>query len=152
MSVFHGLNISAGALTAQRLRMDVASSNIANQQSTRATMLPDGQFEPYRRKMVVLQPENHSFKSYMSKAQMNQKATSQGVKVSGLVQDQEPFKAIFDPTHPDANDEGYVLYPNVDPLKEMVDLMGATRSYEANITALNATKDMLLKALEIGRS
>ena len=74
-----------------------------------------------------------------------------GVKVSKIVEDPSPFKLVYDPTHPDANDEGYVQLPNVDPLKEMVDLMSATRSYEANITVFNATKGMLMKALEIGK-
>ena len=153
MSIFHGFNINASALTAQRLRMDIASSNIANQQTTRATVGPNGEFEPYRRKMAVLQPSDSSFKSFLSKAKHSQSQNKvlSGVRVSNIIDDREPFKAVFNPTHPDANEEGYVYYPNVDPLKEMVDLMGASRSYEANITSLNATKDMLLKTLEIGR-
>lgn len=151
MSIFYAFNISASSLTAQRLRMDVISSNIANAQTTRATINENGEFEPYRRKMVVMQPERFSFKHFLQKAQYSQKRATEGVKVTRIIHDQEPFKLVFDPTHPDANEEGYVQYPNVDPLKEMVDLMSATRSYEANITALNATKDMLVKALEIGK-
>lgn len=75
----------------------------------------------------------------------------EGVKVTKITEDKTPFKLVYDPTHPDANEDGYVQMPNVDPLKEMVDLMGSTRSYEANVTAMNATKGMLMKALEIGK-
>ena len=151
MSIFSSFNSSASALTAERFRMDVISSNIANAQTTRATMNEDGEFEPYRRKMVHLQPDGASFKSFLNRASTNQQRHSAGVKVSGVVEDREPFKPIYNPNHPDADEDGYVQMPNVDPLKEMVDLMGATRSYEANITALNANKTMLMKALEIGK-
>lgn len=150
MSIFHSFNISASSLTAQRLRMDVTASNIANAQTTRATINANGEYEPYRRKMVAMQPERYSFKHFLQKAQYGSKRQTEGVKVTRIVHDREPFKIVYDPTHPDADEAGYVQYPNVDPLKEMVDLMSATRSYEANITALNASKDMLLKALEIG--
>ena len=151
MSIFNALNTSASALTAQRFRMDVISSNIANAETTRATINEDGEYEPYRRKMVALEPNQSHFKSFLHKEkQLSQNATA-GVKVSRIVHDQEPFKLEYNPTHPDADESGYVQLPNVDPLKEMVDLMGATRSYEANITSLNATKSMLMKALEIGK-
>lgn len=151
MSIFNAFNASASALTAQRLRMDVISSNIANAQSTRATVNADGDYEPYRRKMVTLQEDSHRFSSYLHNALHKHSGSSPGVKVSGIVEDEAPFKLKYNPAHPDANEEGYVQLPNVDPLKEMVDLMSATRSYEANVTALNASKDMLLKALEIGK-
>ncbi|MBO1003812.1 flagellar basal body rod protein FlgC [Pseudogracilibacillus auburnensis] len=151
MSIFHAFNTSASSLTAQRLRMDVTAANIANQQTTRATINENGEFEPYRRKMVTMAPKSNEFKTYLHKARYGYSSPTNGVKVTGIVDDTEPFKMVFDPTHPDANEDGYVSYPNVDPLKEMVDLMSASRSYEANITSLNATKDMLLKALEIGR-
>lgn len=131
--------------------MDVTAANIANAQTTRATVNENGEFEPYRRKMVAMEPKGNNFKHFLQKAQYGMKRGTQGVKVTNIVFDRGPFKLVFDPTHPDANEEGYVAYPNVDPLKEMVDLMSATRSYEANITSLNATKDMLLKALEIGK-
>lgn len=151
MSIFNALNTSASALTAQRFRMDVISSNIANAETTRATINEDGEYEPYRRKMVALEPNQNHFKSFLHKEkQLSQKASA-GVKVSRIVNDEEPFKLEYNPTHPDADESGYVQLPNVDPLKEMVDLMGATRSYEANITSLNATKSMLMKALEIGK-
>lgn len=151
MSIFNAFNTSASALTAQRLRMDVISSNTANAQTTRARIDENGDFEPYRRKMVVTQPNGNDFRTFLQKAKHNNKNIGNGVKVSGIVGDRTPFKTVFDPSHPDANDEGYVQYPNVDPLKEMVDLMSATRSYEANVTTMNSTKGMLMKALEIGR-
>lgn len=151
MSIFHSFNASASALTAQRLRMDVISSNIANAQTTRATLDDAGNYVPYRRKMVVFEPNEKSFQSFLHQAQNRQTPPGNGVRVSRIVEDAEPFKMVFDPTHPDANEEGYVQLPNVDPLKEMVDLMSATRAYEANVTSLNATKGMLMKALEIGK-
>lgn len=151
MSIFNSLNASASALTAQRFRMDVTSSNMANAQTTRAVMNEDGVFEPYRRKMVEFQPQDKSFKSFLQKASQTQSSAASGVKVSRVVEDQEPFKLVYNPEHPDANEDGYVQMPNVDPLKEMTDLMSATRSYEANVTSLNASKSMLMKALEIGK-
>lgn len=149
MSIFNAFNSSASGLTAQRLRMDVISANIANAQTTRATINDNGEFEPYRRKMVTMAPRQGSFQSYLHKAANS--ASNKGVRVTGIIEDDKPFKMVFNPEHPDANEAGYVQMPNVDPLKEMVDLMSATRSYEANITALNATKGMLTKALEIGK-
>jgi flagellar basal-body rod protein FlgC len=149
VSIFHAMNISGSGLTTQRLRMDVVASNIANAQSTRATVNENGEFEPYRRKMVVMEPQEKTFSSFLQKAQ-NRKALS-GVTVSEIVEDDEPFKIVYNPNHPDADEQGYVQLPNVDPLQEMVDLMSATRSYEANITAFNASKGMLMKALEIGK-
>lgn len=149
MSIFNGINASASALTAQRLRMDVVSSNMANAQTTRAKVGEDGNYEPYRRKMVSLAADEKSFGSFLSKAVSQNEAT--GVKATKISEDETPFKLVYNPSHPDANEDGYVEMPNVDPLKEMVDLMSATRSYEANVTALNASKGMLMKALEIGK-
>jgi|SRR5690625_18717 len=151
MSIFNALNISASSLTAQRLRMDIASSNIANAQATRATINEDGEYEPYRRKMVTIEPNTTQFKTYLQRAKHGTSSPTNGVKVNGIVDDQAPFKIVYDPNHPDADEAGNVHYPNVDPLKETVDMMSATRSYEANVTALNASKNMLLKALEIGK-
>lgn len=151
MSIFHAINASTSALTAQRLRMDVVSSNIANADTTRATMNDDGEYEAYRRKMVSLEPGDKSFKSFLQKASNTSSNQATGVKASRVTEDDTPFELEFNPTHPDANEEGYVELPNVDPLKEMVDLMSATRSYEANVTSMNASKNMLLKALEIGK-
>lgn len=151
MSIFNGMNISASALTAQRFRMDTASSNMANGDTTRSRLV-DGEWEPYRRRMVVMEPGGQpSFNSFLSKAMGDLAGRGTGVKISRVIEDQSPFKLVYQPEHPDANEEGYVELPNVDPLKEMIDLMGATRSYEANVTAFDAHKNMLLKALEIGR-
>lgn len=144
MSMFSGFHTSASALTAQRLRMDVVSSNMANAETTRGRLV-DGEWQPYRRKMVSLTPnQGPDFKSLL-----NEKV--QGVKVQSIEEDNTPFKLVYQPEHPDANEQGYVQMPNVDPLREMVDLMSSTRSYEANVTALNASKNMLLKTLEIGK-
>lgn len=153
MSMFHSMNTTSSALTAQRLRMDVISSNMANVDSTRGKYI-NGEWVPYRRKSVVLEPKGGSFNSILGMA-MNKgsnHAVGSGVKVSKVVEDtQTPFKMVYDPEHPDANDDGYVQLPNVDPLREMVDLISATRSYEANVTVFNASKGMLMKALEIGK-
>ncbi|MEQ2526478.1 flagellar basal body rod protein FlgC [Bacillaceae bacterium CLA-AA-H227] len=149
MSIFHSINTSASALTSQRLRMDVISSNMANVDSTRAELV-NGEWVPYRRKSVVLQANEGGFSSFLNVA-MNKGEAGNGVKVSRIVEDETPFKEVYDPEHPDADENGYVQMPNVDPLREMVDLISATRSYEANVTALNASKSMLMKALEIGK-
>lgn len=149
MSIFHSINTTASALTSQRLRMDVISSNMANVDSTRATMV-NGEWVPYKRKSVVLEPKENGFSSFLNVA-MNKGEVGNGVKVSRIVEDDTPFKEVYDPEHPDANEQGYVQMPNVDPLREMVDLISATRSYEANVTVLNASKGMLMKALEIGK-
>ncbi|MRH42254.1 flagellar basal body rod protein FlgC [Aquibacillus halophilus] len=151
MSIFHSINTSASALTSQRLRMDTISSNIANAETTRATINENGEYEPYRRKMVVFEQNEQRFSSFLRRASSGVHSSGSGVRVSEIVEDDEPFKLVFNPNHPDANEEGYVQLPNVDPLKEMVDLMSTTRSYEANVTSLNATKSMLMKALEIGK-
>ncbi|WP_062232534.1 flagellar basal body rod protein FlgC [Fictibacillus sp. FJAT-27399] len=151
MGMFDALNNSASALTAQRLKMDVVSSNIANADSTRGKLV-NGKWEPYRRKMVVTEPNGSSFSTMFQTAVDGRSGgTGGGVKVDGIVVDQTPFKMVYQPDHPDADKNGYVKLPNVDPLKEMVDLVSSTRSYEANVTALNAAKGMYLKALEIGR-
>jgi flagellar basal-body rod protein FlgC len=150
MSLFNSFNINASALTANRVRMDVVSSNIANANTTRAKQV-NGEWVPYQRKTVELKTSNASpFNEQLQKA-MGQVSGAEGVKVSQIKEDKEPFKLVYDPTHPDANEDGYVRLPNVDIVKEMVDLMSASRSYEANVTALNASKNMFMKALEIGK-
>jgi flagellar basal-body rod protein FlgC len=150
MSIFQSLDITTSALTAQRLRMDVISSNMANVDTTRARLV-NGQWEPYRRKFVVMEPRQEGFSTYLQAAMNSCSSVGSGVKVTKIMEDQTPFKLVYDPSHPDADPNGYVRLPNVDPLKEMVDLMSATRSYEANVTVFNATKGMLMKALEIGK-
>ena len=149
--MFSGLNITASALTAQRLRMDVISSNIANAETTHGTY-ENGQWVPYRRKSVVLESKDNGFSSYFNKALGQRSGTGNGVQVKQIIEDETtPFEMVYDPDNPDADEAGYVRMPNVDPLKEMVDLLSATRSYEANVTVFNASKGMLLKALEIGK-
>ncbi|GAK38514.1 flagellar basal body rod protein FlgC [Paenibacillus urinalis] len=149
MNISKSFDISASALTAQRLRMDVISSNIANSETTRAR-IENGEAVPYKRKMVVLESNQPSFKQMIDN-EMQGGNVAQGVKVAAIEEDTAPLKPVYNPTHPDANAEGYVYMPNVDTTKEMVDLIGASRSYEANVTALNASKAMVMKALEIGR-
>ncbi|WP_145318932.1 flagellar basal body rod protein FlgC [Paenibacillus xylanexedens] len=149
MNISNSFSISASALTAQRLRMDVISSNIANAETTRASVT-NGEAVPYKRKMVVLEPNKTSFGT-MLQNQMRGGSSGDGVRVTEIREDQSPLKPVYDPSHPDANAEGYVFMPNVDIAKEMVDMISASRSYEANVTALNSTKAMISKALEIGR-
>lgn len=146
MGIFDSINISASGLTAERLRMDIISQNIANANVTRTA---NG--TPYRRKMVVFQEAemNEPFSSYLSKAKGNFKKS--GVKVSSIVEDQSEFKLVYNPGHPDADANGYVRMPNVDIMIEMVNMISATRAYEANVTSINSTKSMIMKALEIGR-
>jgi flagellar basal-body rod protein FlgC len=144
-----GFDISASALTAQRLRMDVVASNIANAETTRAAYV-NGRFVPYRRKMVVMEPVRPDFREVLA-SRMGE-AELKGVRVTKIQEDPAPFRRVYNPTHPDADENGMVNLPNVDLMKEMVDLISATRSYEANVTALNASKAMFTKSLEIGRS
>ncbi len=145
MAFLNSLNISGSGLTATRLRMDIISENIANQSTTRTE---NG--TPYRRKMVVYQPiQDNSFRAMFNQGLTQ--TTARGVKVTEIVEDTTDFKPVYNPEHPDANEEGYVLMPNVDPVKETIDMMAATRAYDANITAFNAVKEMATRALEIGR-
>ncbi len=148
MSFLSSMNISASAMTAQRLRLDVASENIANIDTTRTEA-----GGPYRRKMVVLEAksENSFRKVLMNAAGKSWQQSTGGVRVSQIVQDTSPLKPVYNPEHPDADENGYVQMPNVDLIKETVDSMSATRSYEANITAFNAIKMMASKALDIGK-
>lgn len=150
MTMFQSMNNTASALTAQRLRMDVISSNMANVDTTRGKYV-NGEWVPYQRKMAVMQPKNSGFTSFLNTAMGKSSSASEGVKVSKIVQDKTPFELVYDPDHVDANDDGYVAMPNVDPLRETVDYMSATRSYEANVTVFNAEKSMMMKALEIGK-
>lgn len=148
MNLLNALNVSASGLSAERLRMDVISANIANANSTRTE-----KGGAYRRQVALLAPQNaqNSFQKALQDS-LNRQAPYSGVKVAGIVEDQTPLKRVYDPTHPDAASDGYVEYPNVDVMKEMVELITASRSYEANATVLNSTKSMFLKTLEIGRS
>ena len=146
MKLFSSFNISSSGLTAERTRMDVISKNIANANTTRTS---GG--TPYRRQMTVFkEKESTPFSSYLS-GYSKQQLNKEGVKISAVVEDKTPFKRVYDPGHPDADNEGYVSMPNVDVVKEMVDMITATRAYEANVTALNSSKSMAMKALEIGK-
>lgn len=142
MSFLRTFNISGSGLTAQRLRMDVISENIANIDTTRTE---DG--GPYKRKMVVLETSG-SFKSLINNLK---DYVPSKVEVAEIIEDNTEFKMVYNPEHPDADETGYVRMPNVDSLKETVDMMEAYRAYQANITALNTVKQMATKALEIGR-
>lgn len=145
MSFMDSLNISASGMSAQKLRLDVAADNIANQQTTRTE---NG--GPYRRKMVVLQSaQDNGFRKALDSAAAGSRPT--GVRAVQIADDLTQLNPVYDPTHPDADENGYVQMPNVDLVKETIDSMSATRSYEANITAFNAMKLMMQKALEIGK-
>lgn len=143
MDLGTALSISAGGLDAQRQRMNTVASNLANASTTRT---PDG--GPYKRKDVVF--ESVPVSSF--EAALNTKMEeAKGVRVAGVVEDKKEPKLVYDPSHPDANKEGYVAFPNVNVIEEMANMMAATRSYESNVAAINATKSMSMKALEIGK-
>ena len=145
MDFFSSMNVSSSALTAGRTRMNLISSNLANANATRT---PEG--GPYKRKDAVFAatPVENSFNRALDGA------TAQYVRkvsVSTIIEDQNSPRLQYDPNHPDANPQGYVAMPNVNVVEEMTDMLSATRSYEANVTAVQAAKNMALKTLEIGR-
>ncbi len=145
MDMEQAFSVSASALDAQRSRLNLISSNIANAESTRT---PEG--GPYRRREVIF--TTTPFKSTLEGIEASKSSEFfQGVQVTDVVEDPRELRKAYEPQHPDANAEGYVLYPNVNIMEETVNMMSALRAYEANVTALNATKSMALKALEIGR-
>ena len=147
MSMFGGLEISGSALTAQRLRMNVTAENIANAETTKGA---DG--NPYRRKEVTLQSvANGGFGAQLSAAMGTSGVVPGGVQATAITEDATNGKLVYDPGHPDANEEGYVRMPNVDTVTEMVDLIDSQRAYEANVTAMSASKQMFAKTLEILR-
>jgi flagellar basal-body rod protein FlgC len=154
MSLFGSLDISASALSAERLRMDVTAENLANAQSTRTA---NG--GPYRRKEVVTQANGDGgFAGALAAARGGATGSAAsaggapgGVSVTGIVEDQTPNRLVYDPSHPDANAQGYVSMPNVNPVTEMVDLISASRSYEANVTAMQTSKQMFTKTLDLLR-
>lgn len=149
MSIFNSFNVNASGMTAQRYRMDIISENVANMNTTRTE---DG--TPYRRKVVTFEEkgaETGSFSSIFGTASDRYK--KQGVKVSSVTEDTwTQMNMVYDPSHPDADENGYVTYPNVNVVTEMTNLIDASRSYEANATAFNASKSMALKGLEIAQS
>lgn len=147
MGIFTSFDINASGLTAQRFRMDVISENVANSNTTRTA---DG--TPYRRKVVTFsQKENQTSFSRVLNKSMDQ-YSGKGVKVSSIVEDDwTEMKEVYDPAHPDANENGYVTYPNVNIIAEMTNLIDASRAYQANSTAFAASKAMALSGLEIGK-
>ncbi len=144
MNAFNSLNISASGLSAERLRMDTISSNIANVDTTRS----DVTGQPYRRKIAVFQ-ENLDKSVNTDTGQV--KDNLKGVKAVGIVDDQSPLKQQYDPTNPDAGADGYVAMPNVEVLNEMADLISSTRAYQANVSVMGAEKSMFSSALQIGK-
>ncbi|MEY4631828.1 MAG: hypothetical protein RIQ81_1948 [Pseudomonadota bacterium] len=145
MSTFKSMAISSSALSAQRLRMNILSTNLANAQTTRTE-----EGGPYRRRDVVFEasPTGNQFADYLDGTHDTKLSK---VKVTGIHEDQGAPRRVLDPSHPDADADGYVELPNVQVMTEMVNMIAATRAYEANATALNETKQMAMKALEIGR-
>ena len=143
MSVFNSMQINSSGLTLERLKMDTISTNIANINTTRTA-----EGGPYKRKEVLFQEslinEKSKFTGLIEKK-------SVGVKVTGIAEDNENLKMVYDPSHPDADEEGYVMMSNVNMVDEMIALINTQRSYEANVTALNTSKSMLKKALEISK-
>ncbi len=137
MNEFDIMNISASGMSANRLRIDVISNNIANAETTRT---PEG--GPYRRKVPI-------FAEYLKRSGLGYKPS--GVAVVKIAEDPSPFRLVYDPSHPDADENGYVKMPNVNVLREMVDLINAQRAYEANVSAFNTVKAMINSALQIGR-
>lgn len=155
MAFLSSMNITGSGLTAQQLRLDVIAENVANINTTRV----EGGDGPYQRKMVVMEAENgrDTFRSILARAAGNVPAAAGelsengGVQVTQIVADTSPFKLQYDPSHPDANAEGYVEMPNVDLVKEITDAMAATQAFSANVTAFNTLKTVATRALDIGK-
>jgi flagellar basal-body rod protein FlgC len=142
MDVFNSLKISSSALKAQTIRLNTIASNIANIDTTRT---PEG--GPYQKKEVVFQSNG----SFADNLEQSLKGSVQGVDVAAIRSNPAPPRIIYDPSHPDADGEGYVAKPNVNLVEEITDMTSATRAYEANVTVVKSVKRMALKALEIGR-
>ena len=142
MSLFSALSIGASGMAAERVRAEALTENLANAETTRT---PEG--GPYRRKDVVF--ESTGVSSPFSSVFDAQLQSASGVQVAGVVTDNSPPEMRYLPGHPDANAEGYVAFPHVNPAEDMVDLMGAARNYEANIAAMNAVKDMIQKSIDL---
>lgn len=153
MSLFGAIDVSASALTANRLQMDVTAENLANAQTTRTA-----EGGPYRRKTVVLEEASGgtAFRGALDGAMRTASASggagaAGGVEVAGVVEHPAPPRLVYDPGHPDANADGYVEMPAVDTVTEMVDLISSSRAYEANVTAMQATKQMFTRTLDLLR-
>jgi flagellar basal-body rod protein FlgC len=151
MSFWSTLRIGQSAMSAQRLRLDIIANNIANAETTRTE-----EGGPYQRKDIVFAPKggNKSIPQFYLSQSSSTSAISQGlggVKVDRIVSSDEAGQKVHDPTHPDADEEGYVSYPNVNIVVEMTNMLSATRSYEASLTVIEAAKRMALRSIEIGR-
>jgi flagellar basal-body rod protein FlgC len=151
MSFWNSLRIAASALSAQRLRLDLIANNIANAETTHTA-----EGGPYQRKDVIFAPQGgNSFLARLLQARRSASGVAEaqvaGVRVASIITDPSPGTRVYDPTHPDADAEGYVTYPNVNLVVEMTNMLSATRSYEASLAVVDAAKKMALKALEIGR-
>jgi flagellar basal-body rod protein FlgC len=145
MNFLDSLSISASGLSAQRLRMNLISSNMANVNTSRTET-----GEPYKRKDVIFEAVQEGDFRNMLQAQLGE--AEGGVKVARIIEDNKPFIEKYDPDHPDADENGYVRLPNINVVEEMVNMISASRSFEANATAIRATKDMAGIALEIGKT
>ncbi len=143
MEIFATFKIAASAMQAQKTRLNIVSSNLANAETTST---PEG--GPYKRKSIYFESKPISFANQLHN---NMNNGLSGVRVAKIIEDNTPPQLIYNPSHPDANEKGFVAMPNINILKEMTDMMSATRSYEANTTAIKAAKRMAMKALEIGR-
>ncbi len=153
MGMFDSMHISASGMSAERMRMDVIAQNLANANTTRDV---DG--GPYQRHEVIFRAASQPSGTTSAAASTmgitdatGDDGIGHGVQVAGIVEDQSAPRRVYDPGHPDADDAGYVTLPNINPVTEMVDMMTATRAYEANVTSMNAAKNMALKALDILR-
>ena len=148
MSIFNSFNINASGMTAERYRMDTIAENLANAHTTRTE---DG--TPYRRKVVTFEERPHrtaSFSSFLGSA--SDKFKGQGVRIGKVTEDTKTqMNMVYDPSHPDADENGYVTYPNVNIITEMTNLIDASRSFEANATAFNASKSIAMKGLEMAQ-
>jgi flagellar basal-body rod protein FlgC len=145
VNFLNALDISSSGLSSQRTRMNLIAMNLSHMQTTRT---PEG--GPYRRKAPIFDTQP-LFQGFRGRLRDSLDRELEDVQVNEVVQDRRDFKMVFDPSHPDADEFGYVLMPNVNVVEEMVDMISAKRGYEANVTAVKASKDMALKALEILR-
>ena len=152
MAFLSSMNIVASGMTAQQLRLDIVGENVTNSTTTR---VEEGE-GAYRRKMVVFEAETgrDGFRRAMARASSGMVPNNQvpgGVRVAQIVEDPSPMKLVYDPTHPDANDDGYVETPNVDMVKEIADAMAATQAFSSNVTMFNTMKTVVTDALQIGK-
>ena len=151
MAFLSSLNIAGSGMTAQQTRLDVIAENITNSATTRTEA-----GGAYRRKVVTMQAQGgrDDFRAAMARAQRVSNAgytTTGGVMITNITEDQSALKLVYDPTHPDANEEGYVELPNVDTVKEMTDAIAASQAYAANVTVFNTMKSVIEKGLQIGK-